>query len=86
LEYSKEQLFWVLQFVSAAVWITCFLKLKRIVESESTFGHGRTGRIGCTELVFVILRTKHFSRQAGRLLFESDYTVYFRQMNISGWF
>jgi len=72
VEYSKEELFWVFQFLSAAVW-TRFLKLKRIVESENIFGHGRTGRIDCAGLVFAKLHTKHFSREVGLLLFESDY-------------
>ena len=44
-----------------------FLKLKRIVESENRFGHGRTGRIGCAGLVFVSLHTKYFSREEGLL-------------------
>jgi len=39
--YSKEQLFWAFQLLSAAVW-TGSLKLKRIVESENKYGHGRT--------------------------------------------
>jgi len=55
VEYSKEQLFWAFQFLSAAV-CSCLLKLKRI-ESENRFGHGRTGRICCTSLVFVRLHT-----------------------------
>jgi len=76
VEYSKEQLFWVFQFLSAAVW-TRFLKLKRVVESENVLGHGRTGRIGCAGLV-VKLHTKHFSREVGLLLFERNYIVYFR--------
>jgi len=77
VEHSKEQLFWAFQFLSAAVWAR-FLKLQRIVESENTFGHGRTGRIGCAGFVFVRLHTKHFSREVGPLLFERDYTFYFR--------
>jgi len=71
VEYSKEQLFWAFQFLSAAAWAH-FFKLKCIVESENRFGHGR-----CADLVFVRLHTKHFSREIGLLLFERDYTVYF---------
>jgi len=66
VEYSKEQLVWVFQFLSAAVWAS-FLKLKRIVESENRFGHCRTGRVGCAGLVFVRLHTEHISREAGLL-------------------
>jgi len=64
VEYSKEQLFWVFQFLPSVVWAR-FLKLKRIVESENRFGHGRTGRLGCAGLVFVRLDTKHISREVG---------------------
>jgi len=44
-----------------------FLGLKRIVESENMFGHGRTGRIGCAGLDLERLHTKHFSREVGLL-------------------
>jgi len=44
-----------------------FLELKRIVESENRFGHGRTRRIGCAGLVFVRLHPKHFSHEVGLL-------------------
>jgi len=77
VEYSREQLFSASQNLSAAVWAR-FVQLKRIVESENRFSHGRTGRIGCAALVFVRLHTKHFSREVGHLLFERNYTVYFR--------
>jgi len=30
-----------------------FLKLNRFVKTENRYGHGRTGRIGCTGLVLV---------------------------------
>ena len=71
VEYSRD-------FLSAAVWAR-FVRLKRIVESENRFGYDRAGRIGCAGLVFYVrLHTKHFSREAGLLLFEIDYTVYFR--------
>jgi len=66
-----------LGFLPAVVFAR-FSKLKRIVESENRFGHGRTGRKGCAGLVFVRLCTKHFSREVGLLLHERDYTVYFR--------
>jgi len=42
-------------------------QLKRIVDSENRFGHGRTARIGCAGLVFVRSHTKHFSREVGLL-------------------
>jgi len=42
-------------------------QLKRIVESENRFRHGRTGRIGCMGLIFVRLQTKHFSSEVGLL-------------------
>jgi len=71
VEYGKEQLIWVFQFLSAVVWAS-FLKLKRVVESENRFGHGRTGQIGCAGLVFVRLHKKHFSREAALLLYEKD--------------
>jgi len=77
MEYSKEQLFWAFQILSAAVRAR-FLKLKRIAESENRFDHGHPGRLGCGDLVFVRLHAKHFSRGVGLLLFERDYTVYFR--------
>jgi len=71
VEYSKEQLFWAFQFLSAAVWAR-FSKRKRIVESGNRFVHGCTGRIACAGLVFVRLHTKHFSREVGIILFERD--------------
>jgi len=77
VEYSEEQLFRAFQILSVVVW-TRFLKLKRIVESENRFGDGRTGRIACAGLVFVRLRTKHFIREVGPLLYGRDYTVHFR--------
>jgi len=65
VEYGKEQLFSALHFLSADV-LARFLQQKRI-ESENRFGHDRTGRIGCSALVFVRLHTKHFSREVGLL-------------------
>jgi len=76
VEYSKEQSLWAFLFLSAAVWAR-FLKLKRIVESENRFGHGRTGRISCAGLVFVRLHTKHFSREVGLLCLKRDYYLFY---------
>jgi len=58
VEYSKEQLFWAFQFLSAAVW-TRVLKLKRIVESENGYGHGRTGRLGCAGFELLVSTTSY---------------------------
>jgi len=45
----------ILSFVMAIVILrACFIKLKRVVESENRYRHGRTVRIGCAGLVFHI--------------------------------
>jgi len=52
MEYSKE-LFCAFRFLSSILWAS-FLKLKRTVESENWYGHGRTGRISCAGPVSAI--------------------------------
>jgi len=45
---------------------TCFkTETYSIFDSESRFGHGRTGRLGCAGVVFVRLHTNHFSSEVG---------------------
>ena len=75
VEYSKEQLFWAFQFLSAAVW-TRFLKRKRIVESENRFGHGCTGGIGYACLFFVRLHTKYLAVKLDFFVWEILYHLF----------